>query len=178
MLTVDLGSDMMVLKHNPDRGGDLSTEQVTLRHLVGDPIYRQWLKTPPLGGFPAYTKFRVYAQRERGGLWAKRDFDDFKTAYNFLAKHIREWHDAALVARNHTSRPPVVNINGKRRYYVPILAIDGHRWCPHCRRPTVFDFYSKHHAFPPHLKPLPFKRRCGVCGVADTAIKDYTGAIK
>jgi hypothetical protein len=156
----------------------LSTGQVTLHELVKDPVYRQWLKTPPVGGFPQYTKFRVYVQRERDGRWAKRDFYDFKTAYNFLAKHLREWYDATLVTTNYASRPPVVRVNNKRAYYAPMLTMEGHQWCPHCRRPSVFDFFATHHAFTGHFKPLPFKRRCGVCGIADTAIKDYTKALK
>lgn len=156
----------------------MSTEQVTLRQLVGDPIYRQWLKTPPVGGFPKYTKFKVYVQREKNGPWARRSFDNFRDAYEFLAKHLKKWHDAALVATNYASRPPVVRVNGKRRYYAPMLEMTGHDWCPYCRRPTVFGHFSQHHAFPPHLKPLAFKRRCGVCGIADTAIKDYTKALR
>jgi len=169
----------------------LSTEQVTLRELVKDSVYRQWLRTEPVGGFPDFVKFRIYVQRERGGRWAKKDFDDFKSAYNFLARHLKEWHDAAFVARNHACRPPVVRVPGKvkkkigkqikvvpgfvRQYYAPILSIDGHQWCPYCRRPTVFDFFSEHHAFfHTNLRPLPFKRRCSVCGIAETAIKTYT----
>jgi len=88
----------------------LSTEQVTLQQLVRDPLYRQWFKTEPVGGFPGYVKFRVYVQRERGGRWAKKDFNDFKSAYNFVSRNLREWHDAALVTRNYTCRPPVVRV--------------------------------------------------------------------
>jgi hypothetical protein len=176
-LTVDWGFDMMVLGKIPTEEEGLSTKQVTLQQLIEDPIYRQWLRTPPVGGFPKFVKFRVYAQREQGGLWAKRDFDDFKSAYNFLAKNFRKWHDAALVTRNYACRPPVVRINGKRRYHTPMLEMEGHEWCPYCRRPTVFGHFSRHHAFG-HYKPLPFKRRCGVCGIAETAIKDYTKALK
>lgn len=156
----------------------MSTDQVTLRQLVEDPIYRKWLKTPPVGGFPKYTKFRVYAQRERDGSWAKKDFENFKDAYTFLAKNLREWHDATLCTINYQSRPPVIYVNGKRRYYAPMVLMEGHDWCPHCRRPSVFGYFHTHHAFTGHFRPLPFKRRCGVCGIADTAIKDYTKALK
>jgi len=103
----------------------LTTDQVTLRELVKDPIYRQWIRTPPVGGFPSFTKFRVYAQREQSGSWAKKDFDTFKAAYTFLAKNVREWYDAALVCRNYECRPPVVRVRGKRQYYAPVLVIPG-----------------------------------------------------
>ena len=177
------------LNNRPRR--TLSTDQVTLRELVKDPVYRQWLKTEPVGGFPTHVKFRVYAQREEDGRWAKKDFDDFKSAYNFLAKNLKYWHDAAINTRTYSCRPPVVRVPGKVRkkvgkrvvlvdglrrvYYAPILSYDGHIWCPYCRRPTVFAQFSDHHAFThANLRPLPFKARCSVCGIAETAIKHYT----
>jgi hypothetical protein len=153
----------------------LSAEQVSLKELIKDPIYRQWLKTPPVGGFPKWAKFRVYAQRDRGGRWAKKDFDDFITAYNFLARNLKDWYDAALVSRTYVCRPPVVRVDGKRAYYAPVLTVDGHKWCPYCRRPTVFANFSEHHAFfHTNLRPLGFKKRCSVCGISETAIKEYT----
>lgn len=152
----------------------MGAEQVTFRELVRDPVYRQWLKTPPLGGFTKFAKFRVYVQREKDGNWAKKDFDDFKAAYSFLAKNFKSWHDASLTCRNEQSRPPVVRHKGKRQYYAPLLLIPGHTWCPYCRRPTVFDYFSTHHTFAAKgMKPLPYKRRCGICGVAETAIRRY-----
>jgi hypothetical protein len=151
----------------------LNTEQVTLRQLLSDPVYRAWFKTEPVGGFPKHCKFRVFAQVEKGGRWAKKDFGDFKSAYNFVARNLNRWHDAALVSRTHECRPPVVRVNGKRAYYAAVLTLEGHRWCPYCRRPTVFGFFSRHHAFG-HFKPLPFKLRCGVCGISETAIKHYS----
>lgn len=152
----------------------MPADQVSLKELVRDPIYRQWLKTPPVGGFPPYTRFRIYAQRERDGRWGKKDFGNFKDAYNFLAANYKGWHDSALCTINYVCRPPVVRVDGRRQYYAPVLTIDGHKWCPHCRRPTVFDYYSEHHAFTGHFKPLSFKQRCGICGIAETAIKEYT----
>jgi hypothetical protein len=61
----------------------------------------------------------------------------------------------------------------KRVYYAPIVNWPGHTWCPYCRRPTVFGWFTSHHAFPPSLPPLPYKKRCGICGIAQQAIKEY-----
>lgn len=152
----------------------MSTFQVTLRELVKDPVYRQWLKTEPVGGFPSYVKFRIYVQVERDGRWAKKDFDDFKSAYNFIARNLSHWYDAALNTRSYMCRPPVVRVEGKRAYYAPMLTLEGHKWCPLCRRPTVFTRFANHHAFShTNFKPLPFKPRCSICGVAETGVKEY-----
>jgi len=151
----------------------MSSQQVSLKQLLRDPIYRKWFSTQPLGGFPAYTKFRVYAQVKDDGPWAKKDFNDFKDAYNFVAKYLKKWNDAALVAKNYESRPPVVRKQGRRQYYAPVMTLPGHHWCTYCRRPTVFSYYTQHHAFPQGFQILAYKRRCGVCGIADDAIKRF-----
>jgi hypothetical protein len=150
------------------------TEQITLRELVSDPIYRQWFKTPPLGGFSKFAKFRVYVQKDQDGGWAKKDFEDFKPAYNFLARNYKTWHDSSLTCRNEECRPPVVRKNGKREYYHRLLVFPGHTWCTYCRRPTVFSCFTTHHAFSAkNMKPIPYKLRCGICGIAEEAIKRY-----
>jgi hypothetical protein len=164
----------MITTQAIDRGGDMVSEQVTLRELVRDPVYRTWIKTPPLGGFPQHARFKVYVQRTQGGPWAKKDFEDFKVAYNFLARHFKSWHDASLTCCNEESRPPIVRKDGKRQYHAPLLAYPGHIWCTYCRRPTIFGFYSTHHTFAARgMKPLPYRRRCGVCGIAADAIRRY-----
>jgi hypothetical protein len=148
--------------------------QVPISELLLDPVYRKWLKTPPVGGWPDWTKWRVYAQVKEGGGWAKKDFNTFVPAYNFLARNVKEWHDAALVCRNKECRPPVVYLGNKRQYHAPVLSFPGHVWCPYCRRPTVFGFYTKHHAFSGmSLDPMPDRKRCGICGISETAIKVY-----
>jgi len=154
----------------------MAIEQVTLRELVRDPIYRKWIKTPPLGGFSEYARFRVYVQKEENGGWAKKDFEAFAPAYNFLVKNYKSWYDAALTCRNQESRPPVVRYKGKRQYYAPMLLMPGHIWCGYCRRPTVFGYYSTHHTFAAKgIKPLPYKLRCGICGNTEDSIRRFKG---
>ena len=154
--------------------------QITMRELLDDSLYRKWLSRPPKGfANPSWT---VYAQREEDGPWARATFGNFVQAHNFFAKNFKQWHDSALCCRNNPSRPPVVrdpNNPTKRRYHSPVLSVRGHRWCPMCRRPTVFKVFAKHHAFSAKkLKPLPVSR-CSICGIAEKATKTYkAGRIK
>lgn len=149
--------------------------QVTLRQLLKEPLYKEWFRKPPVGGFPAWTRWRVYAKVSPDRGWAKRDFPTFREGFNFLAKNLADWHDAALVCTNMEFRPPVVRIEGKRAYLASVVEVPGHRWCGHCRRPTIFGFFSKHHAFTKTtINPLPYKKRCSICGISETAIKRYS----
>lgn len=153
----------------------MTTEQVPLRQLLSDPIYREWLRTPPVGGFPEWARFRVYAKVEENRPWARKDFDTFVEAYNFLARNLKNWYDAALISTNYESRPPVVRINKRRQYLASVLSVPGHQWCGQCRRPTVFGYFRSHHAFSGlNFKPLPYKKRCGICGMAQDNMKRYS----
>lgn len=160
--------------------------RVTLRELIKDPIYREWLKKPPaltvVGNSPPW---RVFTKEEvEGNNWETEDFDDYSLAYRFVAKNIKELYDAVINSKRQAYRPPVVRkvINGipKRRLHLPTPETDAyvlkeqhkHVWCPYCRRPTLFLWYKKHHAMNGAVLS-PHDRRCHVCGVRLTFIKRY-----
>lgn len=154
-------------------------EQLTMRELLEDPIYKKWLRvTPSYDCFISNGKpWRVWAQRERGKPWSRRDFAKYAEAFNFMAKLLRAgFHDVALNHKIHAFQPPVVRDKrtGKKRHHIPGKPGQSakHMWCPHCRRPTIFATFTKHHAFD-RLLYNNYTPRCAICGIAETAIKHY-----
>lgn len=147
-------------------------KQVTFAELVEDPIYRQWFDRPPTDH--EHTRWRVYVKVTKKSPWAKRDFLTWKKARKFVRKHADKWYDCVLVCRNDAHRPPVIRVGRKRQYYAPMVNMVGHTWCPYCRRPTIFGWFTEHHAFTNGLKPLAYKKRCSICGIAQSAIKEYS----
>jgi len=153
----------------------MTTEgMMTLRELLQDPIYAKWFAKPPKE--TEFTGWRVYAQKKRDKRWRKKDFEFWADAYQFLTRRGRldTWYNASLTCRNEEYRPPVVRYQGKRQYYAKMLLTEGHLWCPYCRRPTMFGYFTKHHAFPEGgPTPMPHFLRCGICGIREVSIKRY-----
>jgi hypothetical protein len=159
---------------------DTTVRQVTLRELLEDPIYRKWFMKPPEKKTPS--RWRVYAQKTEGGPWSKADFITWGQAYHFVRRHHKQWYDAALCSRVWEWRPPVIRVRTERQvkgrwrkvwvrnYYEPMVNMIGHVWCPHCRRPTVFRQFKRHHNVG---KALVYKPRCTICGIALSAVKQY-----
>lgn len=145
---------------------------VTHRELLADPIYRKWFSRPPEA--PSYAKWRVYVQKKRDKKWRKKDFDTWADAYLFFRKNYKSWYNAALICRNYDYKPPVVKYRGKRQYYAKLLWMEQHIWCGYCRRPTLMGYFTHHHAFPRKgTQPIPYARRCGICGIQQKALKMY-----
>jgi hypothetical protein len=146
--------------------------QVTLRELLEDPVYRKWFTQRPARRRPE--SWRVYVLEIEGGSWKKKDFGRWADAYDFLRQHYKEWYDAALCSRVWEWRPPVirerVGKRWRRNYHEPVVSMIGHVWCPHCRRPTVFRQFKRHHNVG---KALTYKSRCSICGISLSGIRLY-----
>lgn len=157
------------------------------------PQIKELLTTkPPAPRAPSTApEWRVYAQPEPEGGWAKKDFDTYVGAFKFWKERRRDWHDGSISSRRRTFDPPgrVVKLakhgqpvmvrlpNGKSRQktrLVPIKPPAGHSWCLYCRRFTVFRYFRKHHnpAFD-GLAIDPTVKRCAVCGISEA-----TGAFR
>lgn len=141
-------------------------------------VYRQRQMTP----------WRVYIQREADGGWAKKDLPTYREAFELFKRYRPTIHDAAINSRSVAFAPPhrLVRIKGKYREVVrkgkkqtvqvtklvvwkPKLPPEEgpHLWCTYCRRPTVFRYFSIHHAFG---KTMPISQehlRCSICGIRE-----------
>jgi hypothetical protein len=164
---------------------------LTLRELLADKVYREFFTTPPdmpRNVHPDLRPWRVYVQSEQHGRWAKKDFATYKDAFRFLKPRLKEVYDATIQSRGIAWGPPArvvrVKRNGKilldekgkvvlrRIVWQPILpeAEEPHRWCPYCRRPTVFAWFSRHHAFPRGFEFDLALLRCTICGASERLV--------
>lgn len=164
---------------------------IQMSELVKDPTYKRFLQTKPklppiannkhLQNRPPWV---VYVQVKVDGPWGKKEFWKYTKAFDFLKRCLKaNVHDATINNRRVPTDPPMRLVRIKGRYVVgsdgvrrqattpmpwkPRLSGDdvGHQWCPYCRRPTVFKFYSKHKALKEYCDPSV--RRCCICGASE-----------
>lgn len=171
---------------------------LTIHDLLEDPQYKAFFcKIPVLPESPSIKPpWRLFIQLKGDKRWRIKDFDTYPEAFNFLKKKLKAGvvHDAAIHCRRFSYPPPVVmkRIRGKyvrgsdgkerpatkRADWKPKLPddLERHDWCPWCRRPTVFKYYTRHHALQKIGLPIdPSVARCNICG-ASTRIATYRSA--
>jgi hypothetical protein len=167
---------------------------MSIHELLEDKQYKEFfLKQPEMPSVirqnPHLRPWRVYIQREADGPWAKKDLRTYTEAFQ-LFKHYRpDIHDAAICSRSIGFAPPhrLVRIKGQYREIVhkgkkttvqvtklvvwkPKLPPEegSHTWCTYCRRPTIFRYFSKHHAFTgSELQISQEYLRCTICGIRE-----------
>ena len=150
--------------------GPPAVDQLTFRELIQYKPFRNYLKhpvvaTPNMAG----NAFRLWVQREEGGGWAKKDYATYAEAYRGLRLRLPNCHDATIGSIITFFRPPKL----KTKSGITMLPTPpGHRWCCLCRRPTVFDYFSEHHAFPGRFIPS-YDIRCGICGHRGVSMPRY-----
>lgn len=168
---------------------------ITLRELLADDKYKEYfLKVPVLPDIARTAPpWRLYVQREASASWARKDFETYREAFKRLKSlGISEIHDATIQSRAHAYYPPLRRVKIVRNGQVlidpktkkPLTRIiywkaqlpgeeSPHRWCPYCRRPTIFTWFMKHHAFPRGTPMDPSQRRCTICGASERAVESY-----
>ena len=167
-------------------------------------FFRTRVSLPPHLKKRGSEPWRVYVQMRENGPWAKRDFVSYAEAANFALRLQRKgaW-DWTVHCRSASFKPPGrwVNLtkNGKPVYltkgkgkdkeyvlrdgkkvqkqrWVPMHMPPGHQWCPNCRRPTVFRWFRRHHAFvekpDAEFKVVydPSHLRCTICGIRESSV--------
>lgn len=146
-------------------------EQIRLIELLReDALYKQWFMKPAKLKIPRGTspKWRLFVQKEKGGRWARADFETYAEAYTALRLRLPNLWDATIHSKVQAFRPPVVRI-GDKKHRMPMPP--GHDWCEQCRRPVVFRYFRKH----PNLS-LPLTTeflRCSICGMRQVAMRRY-----
>ena len=163
---------------------------LTIHELLQDKQYREFfLNAPPMPTVyrvQQMSPWRVYIQREADGAWAKKDLPTYREAFQLFKRYKPDIHDAAICSRAVAFPPPhrLVRIKGQYREVVrrgkketvqvtklvvwkPRLPVDetAHHWCTYCRRPTVFRYFSKHHAFEKDMGITQDELRCTICGI-------------
>lgn len=121
---------------------------------------------------------RIGAAESSRSRWARKRFRTYAEAYRWLIPRLRQFSDAALCSEVQRFKPPLVKTGeNQRELWLPrnpdlAEALNSHLWCPHCRRPTVFFTFRKHHALPPNMC-ASYEPRCTICGVRRSSIRDY-----
>lgn len=172
---------------------------LTIEDLLEDSHYKEFFcKVPKLPPSPSVQPpWRLFVQLKGEKRWRVRNFDTYQEAFKFFSKLRKKGkiHDAAINCRRMSFAPPIVmeRIPGKyimgsdnkrrpayrRAEWKPAVPDDLEvpEWCPWCRRPTVFKYYTKHHALNRLGLPIdPSTPRCGICG-ASTRVSTYRSAV-
>ena len=171
---------------------------INIHELLEDPIYKAYfLEQPkvPWAKKPTMTKpWRLYVMLKGTKTWRRKEFDTYADAFKYLRTLMKQGRisDAAIHCKRYAFDPPTrlakirgkfkIGSDGKKRQVVKevrwrerlhVDEIETHTWCPYCRRPTVFKYYTKHHA----LKSLggivdSSVRRCCICGISERMLKE------
>lgn len=157
------------------------TDQVRMRVLLKDSLYRQWIQRVP-DEYDAKNRptngtrpWRVFIQLEQGGRWGLKDFKSYRKALKFFIEAIRRgvW-DATINHKVHLSGRPMLRPRAGGKAVRWDKVPEGHLWCPLCRRPTVFRFYpGKRHPNMPGVAIRPDVLRCSICGASSNFTRRY-----
>lgn len=165
---------------------------ITIHELLEDKAYKEFFlrrpAMPRVYGEQGKLPWRVYVQREADGRWAKKDLPTYREAFEFFKKWRDNMHDGAIASRPVAFAPPnkLVRVKGKyqvgsdgvnRQVTIPVIwkpklpaEETFHEWCPYCRRPTIFKWFSSHHAFPKGEAFDTAARRCTICGIREEGL--------
>lgn len=152
-------------------------DQISFKELLQDPLFKAWtMKVPKLQPTPRQTPpWFMYVHQ---GRWMRAEFTTYPKAFNELIRRVKSGQatDGTVHSKRQWFSPPVVRV-GKRKTYWPMPP--GHKWCGLCRRPTVFQFFSSHHAFPRDIPIVHYELRCTICGARATmAPREYPSILR
>lgn len=168
-----------------DRGGCL----ITLHELLADKTYREFFTTKPTHVPKNATwltpPWRVYVQRKPGGPWARKSFDTYAEAFKWLKPRLGNFHDATINCPKVSTYGPTRRVRVKGKFVrgsdgikrqatkvvawkpkIPLGEDQEHRWCLYCRRPTVFQYFRRHHSVGKIEGINRSFRRCTICGAS------------
>lgn len=158
---------------------------LTVHDLLEDKTWKEevLLKRPQeLIGRPGYKQWRVMVLGH-DGRWRKKDVETYSQAFRVFKKYFKTARDVNITHRSQSFAPPqrlvrikgkyVVGSDQKKRQATKLVVwkpkLDAydehHQWCPYCRRPTVFKWFTTHHNLSQILDPTV--RRCTICGISE-----------
>lgn len=169
--------------------------QITLDELLEDEEYKQYfLKVPKL---PAHYRgkqpWKLMILKKGETQWRVKRFDLYSDAFKMLKKLRPTLQDAAINCPGLDWQPPVKRFRVKGKYVrinrkeTPMIRtqvwkasipsdLPEHHWCPYCRRPTVFSYFTVHPSMTRQrvgnmgANVDPTKLRCTICGASETIV--------
>lgn len=176
---------------------------ITIHDLLEDPVYREFFcKVPelPKHGNQALP-WRLWVKLKKDKKWRYKDYATYREAFVKLKSLLPRALDASISAKSAQFNPPhkvvrvknkyqtdkqgryVLDKEGKKKQITKMIVwkpkrvmdeFEEHIWCPYCRRPTVFQFYTQHHALLPKKTggmPIdPSVQRCTICGASERIV--------
>lgn len=162
-----------------------NVELITIKELLRDPQYRDYfIKAPKLPDHmtnnPAILPWKLYVLKRGENNWRSKRFHTYREAFAGLKKMLPVIDNGAINCPALSFLPPFKNYTikstGKQvtKLWQPKIDSDmaDHKWCPHCRRPTIF-----HMAMKPFVSPSGTKiplgepmMRCMICGASERVV--------
>jgi len=168
---------------------------ITLRELLKDPQYKQYfLKIPQLPAHvrPSSQPWKLMVLKVGEKQWRTKKFGTYKEAFLALKKLLpnESIYDMVINCPGLDWQPPIRLAKVKGRtdakgkpilravVWKPVIDADLplHYWCPYCRRPTKFDYFSSHPAMTKQRVGRlgsavdPLYLRCAICGASERLV--------
>jgi len=151
--------------------------QLTFAELLKDPIYKQWVIRVPVvhpGDTRPQPLWGVWIQGPNG-RWFKESPhpESYIKSYNHLIRALKFGAlDGAVNSSNRGWTPPRVRrkVNTKSTLTSWEMPPE-HQWCPYCRRPCIFGYFTRHHAMPFDLSRQ--FQRCRICGARTVFVRRF-----
>lgn len=170
-------------------------QMITLRELLDDPIYKAYFtKIPKIPSHIQGLPWKLMILKPQETQWRTKRFATYPEAFKALKKVLPVAADATINCPPLDWQPPIrlARVKGKvhetgRLKGQPIMRavvwkpqisgdLAAHHWCPYCRRPTVFQYYSIHPAMTKQRIGAigaavdPTFLRCGICGASEMLV--------
>lgn len=167
---------------------------ITFHELMEDEAYKKYFLTVPK--LPPHIRprdlpWKLMVLKQGETQWRVKRFGTYTEAFNSLKKIRGQYADLVINCPGYDWQPPIrlvkvrTVVKGKptialrAKVWKPQLDADmaQHYWCPYCRRPTKFGYFSTHQAMTrqrvgniigPGVDPTMM--RCFICGASEALI--------
>lgn len=161
---------------------------ITMDELLRDPQYREYFLKPPVlpdhYSAPGIKPWKLIVLKKGETKWRSKKFATYQEAFAGFKKMRPSIENAAINCPALGFMPPfkTYRIKGKfDRYKRPLLRtkvwtprieadMASHNWCPHCRRPSIFDLATKAIVTPQGQALTEAMMRCMICGASERIV--------
>lgn len=171
---------------------------ITIHDLLKDSQYKEFIckvpKLPPHLTQPGKEPWRLMVKLKGEHHWRTKRFATYKEAFSALKKVLPRAADATINCGAMQFDPFTRVVRVKGKYFInakgqkiqktklitwmpkmPEGEFEEHYWCPYCRRPSVFKYFTQHHALPLRRTggiPIdPAVLRCSICGASENIVR-------
>lgn len=167
----------------------MNQNMITLKELLRDPQYRAFFIKPPRlpdHYLPANRPWKLLVLKPHEDVWRSKRYGTYTEAFAGLKKMLPIVDNAAINCPALSFQPPSKTVRLKAQFdkkgnqllrtiwWKPQITadMDHHDWCPHCRRPSIFQVATLARKANDHLLPIVGEGalRCMICGASERII--------